>query len=48
MHARPPQVMTGLTTWLGLLALVLIALLLERGVRSAVGVVIVLVSLLSW
>jgi hypothetical protein len=40
--------MTGLTTWLGLLALVLIALLLERGVRSAVGVVIILVPLLSW
>lgn len=40
--------MQSATTWMGLTALLLMTTLLEKGVRSAVGVVILLVSLLSW
>ena len=36
------------TTWLGLVALLLMAALLEKGVRSAVGLVMLAVSFLSW
>lgn len=36
------------TTWLGLAALVLMTALMEKGVRSCVGVVILLVAALSW
>jgi AGZA family xanthine/uracil permease-like MFS transporter len=40
--------MHSATTWLGLLALLLMTALLEKGVRTAVGLVMLLVSLLSW
>lgn len=40
--------MQSATTWLGLFALLLMTALLEKGVRSAVGLVMLAVSLLSW
>lgn len=44
----PTQVMTSGTTWLGLSALVLITVLLDRGCRAALGVAILVVSVISW
>jgi len=40
--------MHSATTWLGIFALLLITALLEKGVRSAVGLVMLFGSLLSW